>query len=206
MKRREFIRAGVGFTACAALRAPAPVPVVLALALKCVAVAVIAGTAIILYRCRPKYYLCWLRADGEPDFYYASCATVRTLATTGARRCQGPWNSMDEPAKRAGVDNAMIELGLEPPYQCGPLGDVPDPTSVPIQVTLHQSNDGGLSFSAVASADAMSDGNCAFGAFFTANGTTGMSKSQAQQMADCETLLPGIVPASAFFRMSYEAV
>ena len=199
MKRRDFIRAGVVSSTFAILKTQTPI-IVLEAAMKCVSIILIGGVGAILYRCGAKAYLVRYQEDGSPDWYCASMARVQSLGE-GGRRCEGPWPDMAEPKRRALINNAAISEGLPIIYPCGPLGDIPGPLSMTIN--LHMSTDG-ATYSKVSSVLGTTD-NCMFFVSFNAD-KSALSRTDQRQISDCDAVVPGIVPASAFFRMNYEAI
>ena len=205
MNRRTFIRSTVGFSTLAAIKSQAPIPVFLGLALKCVALSVIGGTAVILYRCNAKCYLVRYEEEGEADWYCASMTRVQSLGL-GGRRCEGPWTDMAEPRRRAIINNAALAEGLPIIYPCGPLGDIPGPLPMPIVINLHRSDDRGVTFAKVGSMLGTDTDNAMFlGGFLKPGGTDGMSKTDLQQIKDCDVKLSGTLPPhKSFWRMSYE--
>lgn len=209
MKRRSFLISGAAFTGFSIIRTQAPIPVFLALALKCVAIGVIAGTAIIIYRCRPKYYLVRVQEPDELDFYYASAGTLQTLAKQPgeAIRCEGPFPDEKEPTNRANINNAALKEGLPIVFPCGPLGTIPGPAPLPININLHQSDDSGKTWRQVASAPSFDSENCSFCAGFLSSAkTAGFSKTELCQLRDCNVVLDRVIPPTAQFKMSYEEV
>ena len=71
-------------------------------------------------------------------------------------------------------------------------------------INLHMSTDG-VNYSKVSSVVGNTTDNCMFFAPFNAD-KSALSKTDQRQISDCDAVVPGIVPASAFFRMSYEAI
>ena len=111
---------------------------------------------------------------------------------------------MAEPKRRALINNAAIAEGLPIIYPCGPLGDIPGPLPMPMTINLHMSTDG-VNYSKVSSVLGNTTDNCMFFVSFNAD-KSALSRTDQRQISDCDAVIPGIVPASAFFRMSYEAI
>lgn len=180
-------------------QAKAPVPIYLGLALKCIATGTIGGTAIILWRCEPDYYLVRYCMDGEDTYWACSQASATTLSKTGGTRCEGPWKDRSEPDLRAWVNNHTPE---QPMYPCGPLGSpIPGPTWTNYSiVSLQQSYNGGrLWRSAGDVLVAPGEANwsvCLLGP----EGTNNMSREQIREVLDCDLVIPRNIPLGSDFK------
>ena len=172
-------------------RSQAPIPIGLAVALKCVAFGTIGATAVIIYRCEPDYYLCCRQLDGEDPEWFASQATAKTLAKTGARRWEGPWKDRREPDFRAWVNNQSFAMGQPPMYPMGPLGTIPGPVRTNYMIITAQQTYNGGKLWRDAGRVAVEPGESNWSiCLLSPTGTAGFNADELEAIAECDVVIP----------------
>ena len=191
-------------------RAAAAAPMLTCLGLKCIAIPVIAGTAYILFRCEPDWYVCWHALENEPGYWFASQASSRALAANGDVRWEGPFKKKDEPEARAKTNNEQPD---NPPFPRGPLGTIPAPNTNALLVWLQRSTDGGQHWRG---GDSRITAEHAFEidpadnwqvAVLPASGTNGLTAEALFEIQRCDAVIvnPAGDAPSAFFRLAWPA-
>lgn len=184
-----------------------PVPIFLGIALKCVAAATIGGTAIIIYRCEPSWYLVRVEEEDELPFWYASQASARTLRSNPGRhrRCEGPWPTSEEPGLRAWANN---KTPWAPMFPCGPLGSIPGPTYTNTTLLTLQASSGGSWANVASLTIEAGEANWSV-AVLPPTGTNGMSREQLLTVAGCDAVVTNTMPITlhtniTLFRAAYQ--
>jgi hypothetical protein len=205
--KKLMLFALLGMLSVSAPPARAAAPMLTCLGLKFVAIPLIAGTAYVLCRCKPDYYLVVHDVEGEDRYWYVSQASAATLAKTGDRRCEGPSEKRDDLDLRAWANNNAPGGPLFPVFPCGPLGKLPSPNTNNLRLFIEQSLNGGTTFTNAASFTPQDLGDNWFIGFLPTSGTNGMTAAQLREFAECDLVLPnpaGMSP-TAMFRTRHEA-